>query len=275
MNLRSILIIGLFVITMFFSQSCTVVTVDAGEEAALVEQPILFGHGGVDDVPVETGRSFVAVTTNYTIFKITPVTITEEFKDMIPADNTPVSFNAYIKLKIRKGYTPMLFKLFGEKWYENSIKETFRTMVRDMASRYKMFDLASDRFVSITIQDSLMKQLTNYVAKVNIPIDVLQVVIGAITPPEQVLTETKNTAAQNQSILTQSARAKAELSRKEAEVNKAIADKAYQSEMNMSIDEYLKLRQLEIEKEKVELIKDKQNVSIVFGSSVQPVLNVK
>ena len=44
--------------------------------------------------------------------------------------------------------------------------------------------------------------------------------------------------------------------------------------MGMSTSEYLELRQLEIEKEKVELIKDKQNVSIIFGD-VKPVKNVK
>jgi regulator of protease activity HflC (stomatin/prohibitin superfamily) len=110
-----------------------------------------------------------------------------------------------------------------------------------------------------------------YVKKTNLPIEVMQVSIGAITPPEQVLTETKLTAAQNQSVLTQNARAIAELSRKQAEINKAIADMAYQDQMKMSIDQYLHLRQLEIEKEKVELIKDNKNVSIIFGGNSLPV----
>jgi len=83
----------------------------------------------------------------------------------------------------------------------------------------------------------------------------------------QVLTETKLTAAQNQSILTQNARADAETARKQAEVNKAIADKAYKNEMGMTVSEYLNLRHLEIEKEKVELIKDNKNISIIFGNA--------
>jgi hypothetical protein len=74
--------------------------------------------------------------------------------------------------------------------------------------------------------------------------------------------------------LTQKARADAELSRKQAEVNKAIADMAYQNQMKMTIAEYLHLRQLEIEKEKVELIKDNKNVSIIFGG-LQPTYPVK
>ncbi|HRD40029.1 MAG TPA: hypothetical protein PLC65_15485, partial [Bacteroidia bacterium] len=60
----------------------------------------------------------------------------------------------------------------------------------------------------------------------------------------------------------------------QAEINKAIADEAYKQQMGMSISDYLELRQLEIEKEKVELIKDKQNVSIIFGD-VKPVKTIK
>jgi regulator of protease activity HflC (stomatin/prohibitin superfamily) len=110
-----------------------------------------------------------------------------------------------------------------------------------------------------------------YVKKIKLPIRVIQVSIGSITPPKAVLDETKSTSAQNQSILTQKARAKAETARMDAEVQKAIADKAYQNQMNMTIDEYLRLRQLEIEKEKVELIKDNKNTTIIFGGANNPV----
>ena len=58
-----------------------------------------------------------------------------------------------------------------------------------------------------------------------------------------------------------------ETARKQAEINKAIADKAYQNQMNMSTQEYLSLRHLEIEKEKVEMIKNNPNVSIIFGNA--------
>jgi regulator of protease activity HflC (stomatin/prohibitin superfamily) len=262
--------------TIFIS-SCTVVSVDPGEEAVLVEKPWIFGEGGVAKNVIPTGRQYVAISTDYQIFKIVPVTYTEEFKDMIPSDNTPVSFNAYIKLQIQAGNSPALYTKFGQDWYTNSIKEAFRTMVRTKASQYRMFELASDRKVSDSIQNFLTDELTKYINKLSIPVNVLQVIIGAITPPEQVLTETKNTAAQNQSILTQQARASAELSRKQAEINKAIADKAYQEEMRMDIHDYLTLRSLEIQKEKIELIKDHPNVSVILneGNGMSPVFNAK
>ncbi len=184
---------------------------------------------------------------------------------MIPSDNTPVSFSAYLKIQIKKGETPVLYKNFGEKWYENSLQASFRTLVREKACVYKMFDLASKREISAQLEVDILKLMQEYSKKINLPVEIMQVSVGAITPPEQVLTETKNTAAQNQSILTQNARADAEFSRKKAEVNKAIADKAYQNEMQMTVDQYLHLRQLEIEKEKVELIKDNPKTTIIFG----------
>ena len=45
--------------------------------------------------------------------------------------------------------------------------------------------------------------------------------------------------------------------------------------MNMTVDQYLHLRQLEIEKEKVELIKDNKNATVIFGQSIPLTYPVK
>jgi regulator of protease activity HflC (stomatin/prohibitin superfamily) len=180
-----------------------------------------------------------------------------------------------LKLQIKEGETPILYKNFGENWYINSLQPTFRAMVRDKASQYKMFDLAGKREVLSAIEEYIFQAMINYCNKINLPISVLQVTIGAVTPPPEVLEETRRTAAQNQSILTQSARAKSEDARKQAEINKAIADKAYQIQMSMTINDYLHLRALEIEKEKIELVREKQNVSIIMGQGIIPTFQTK
>lgn len=259
---------------MLFITSCYRVSPNAGQESVLTSKPYFFGKGGVNPEPVSAGSVWVLWTTEHTEFTITPVTVTEDFINMIPSDNTPVSFSAYLKYQVQKGQTPNLCQNFSAKWYENSLQATFRSMVRDKASPFKMFELSSKREISAKLEKDIYKDITEYVKKLNLPVDILQVSIGAVTPPEQVLTETKLTAAQNQSILTQNARADAETARKQAEINKAIADKAYQTQMNMTTEEYLSLRHLEIEKEKVELIKDNKNISIIFGNA-SPVYSVK
>jgi regulator of protease activity HflC (stomatin/prohibitin superfamily) len=193
---------------------------------------------------------------------------------MISKDNTPVAFHAYLKVQIKKGETPALYKGFGEAWYVNSIQPTFRAVVRDKASQYKMFELAGSRDTLKKIEDYVFDNMVNYFKQMGMPVTVLQVTIGAVTPPPEVLEETRRTASQNQSSLTQIARAKSELERKQAEINKALADRAYQSQMGMTIDQYLHLRALEIEKEKVELVRDKQNVSIIMGQGIVPTFPV-
>lgn len=264
---KSIIMSFIAIIMMTTLTSCYRVMPNGGQESVLIMKPV-FTDGGVDDTPVSAGSEWCALTTDHVEFNITPQTITEEFDNMIPSDNTPVSFSAYLKVQIKKGETPNLYKNFGENWYANNIQATFRTLVREKACVHKMFDLASKREISAKLEVDILALMQEYAKKINLPVEIMQVSIGAITPPNEVLTETKNTAAQNQSILTQNARKNAEDARKDAEISKAIADKAYQNEMKMTIDQYLHLRQLEIEKEKVELIKDNPKVSIIFGNGV-------
>jgi len=254
--------------------SCYRVQPDGGQESVLIYKPMIFGHGGVDKDPVSTGSTWCVFTTDHVEFSITPTTITEEFKNMIPSDNTPVSFSAYLKCRIIEGKTPILLEKFQKDWYKNSIQSTFRTMVRDKACIYQMFELTSKREISSRLEKEIFTDISAYAKSISLPVEIMQVSIGAITPPDNVLNETKNTAAQNQSKLTQSARASAELSREEAERNKAIADNAYRSKMGMTMQEYLQIRYLEIEKEKIELVKDNKNVSIIFGNA-NPVLPIK
>jgi regulator of protease activity HflC (stomatin/prohibitin superfamily) len=272
---KSIIMSFIAIVMMITMTSCYRVTPNGGEESVLIKKPFIWGSGGVDAEPASVGTTWCWMTTDHIEFNITPQTITEEFDNMIPSDNTPVSFSAYLKLQIKEGETPKLYKKFKENWYVNNLQATFRTLVREKACAYKMFDLASKREISAKLEVEILEQMKKYAKDIDLPVDIMQVSIGAITPPNEVLTETKNTAAQNQSILTQNARKNAEDSRKAAEVSKAIADKAYQNEMNMSIDQYLHLRQLEIEKEKVELIKDNPKVSIIFGNGVGTTVPVR
>lgn len=272
---RSIIILSLFALSVISLSSCSSVSVDGGQEAVLIEKPMFFGHGGVDETPITSGREFVALTTDNVKFSIIPQTKEEDFDKLMTKDNTPVTLTTFIKYQIRKGQTPTLYKNFGVDWYAHSIGPTFWALVRDKASQYRMFELTSDREILAGLEKTLFETIAQYTVKQGLPVDILQVTIGKVTPPDEVLEETRRTAAQNQSILTQQARSNAELSRKQAEINKAIADNAYKQQMNMSTAEYLALRQLEIEKEKIEIVRDKQNVSIIMGQGLQPTIPIK
>lgn len=264
----------LFVVLLINLTSCSLVKVNGDEEAVLIMKPLIFGHGGVDESPVTSGSEMCALTTDGIIFKVTPVAYVEKFENLISDDNVPLDFETHLTLQIVKNTTPDLYKNFGSDWYQNNISNKYRSMVRDLISAYKMQDLISNRAVMTRIDSVLHNELEKYINDIRIPVNIVQITIGAATPPDEVLVETQKTAAQNQSILTQEARAKAETSRKQAEINKALADQAYRQTMSMTMDEYLHLRQLEIEKEKLEVARGSKNISVIMGSA-QPMFNIK
>ncbi|PSB84120.1 hypothetical protein C5F64_13825 [Photobacterium damselae subsp. damselae] len=79
---------------------------------------------------------------------------------------------------------------------------------------------------------------------------------------------------------TEEQRKAAELARKQAEIAKAAADKAYKSEFGMTADQYLQLRGIEVQREMIDMVKDKDNAYIFMssgGDKVQPMptFNVK
>ena len=264
---------------------CSGISPSGDEEAVLIEKPWIFGHGGVDETPVSSGNEWVAISTDAIKFKITPAKYTEEFDNLMTSDNNPVTFSVYITLQAQKGKTPILYKGWGDKWYENSLQAQIRTMVRDKASPFKMFDLTTKREISSQIEQDLTKTINLLIASIkdkdgkSMPINLINVAVGAITPPKEVIDETSKTAAQNQAKLTQDARIAVEQSRKKADVEKANADIAYMETMHFTPDQYLRLRELEIRKETIEIAKDgKQplslNVIMGQGQNVTPTVSV-
>lgn len=257
-------LIAMVFISMLSGCSCS--NIDAGEEGVLTMKPIIFGRGGVDPTPISTGMTFTAWTTSVDRYDIKPAQYTEEFDDLITADNNPVDFNAYVELQIIKSQSPKLHEAFGREWYARKIKEEFRTAIRANGKKHTMFVLTSDPGVLDEMGIAVKLFLTEYVKKQEIPVQVNRVTIGKVSPPKEVTEETMRTAAQRQRKLTETERADAELSRKKAEENKALADRAYRENFGMSVDQYLELRSLEIEKEKLDIVRNKENVTIILNS---------
>jgi very-short-patch-repair endonuclease len=176
------------------------------------------------------------------------------------------------KILERHGF--VFHRIWSTNWWRNPKRELtkliefIKKIETEVTSNHKDYSATSLAFTDD------FQSISTYCEKIKLPVVVLQVTIGAVTPPPEVLEETRRTAAQNQSILTQEARAKSESARKQAEINKAIADKAYQTQMNMSTTDYLHLRALEIEKEKIELVREKQNVSIIMGQGIVPTFGI-
>lgn len=75
------------------------VKVDAGMEAVLIDKPIIFGHGGVRDEPVRTGRSYVWFTTDWYNVDMRPQQTPLHFDDLMSSDGVPLDFDSVIRFR--------------------------------------------------------------------------------------------------------------------------------------------------------------------------------
>lgn len=239
-------------VLFLMSSGCALVAVDAGHEGVLVEKPFFFGHGGVDPVPVKTGRVTVAVTTQVIDVDVRPIQYSEHF-DIISAENAPVSFDAFLIANVVEGRSPELISKYGPNWYVNNAKEAFRTFVREEVQRYPLFQLTTDPTTRAKLQDAIAKEVqTKLIEKQGIPVRLNRIVVGSILPPKGVVEQTTQTIIQEQRKITMVEFQKAEEAREKAEKQRGIADRAYRESLGLTAPEFVDLRRIEVQKEIVQ-----------------------
>lgn len=217
-KLFSILFAFVAVVTL---SSCRFVSPDADEEAVLVKKPWFFGHGGVDNDPVQSGLTWCAMSTHAETFKIVPVRHEVFLDDIFSDDNTPLDFHSVIVTQVEQGSSPVLLQNYGRDWFNTNLYNYFCNLVRDHISQYSPFDLMSNREVLSTIDKKILKQ-------------------------------------------TQEREYEVQVAREKAERQKAVADKAYMSEMNLSPQQFIQLKW-------VETVAQKQgaNIDVLVGPAEQ------
>jgi regulator of protease activity HflC (stomatin/prohibitin superfamily) len=248
-------------------------SIPAGSEGVFVYNA-LFAKGGVDPTPGEGGRFYYTVwTTDVFIYSIQPFEYDEEFPDAITSNNTPVDVNAYLTLRVRKGQSPALHSNFGEKWYENNIQSVFRELVRNEISKFAAFRLTSDRTIYDGINENIKNGLLTYIENMEMPIDIVKIVVGRASPNKIALEEMGRTAAQIQAKETQDKREEAETAREAAEIARAKADAAYMRNLGLTPSQFIALKEIENRREITEIIRTKENVNInllIGGGEVTP-----
>ena len=267
--IRNILIC---VITVFMFSGCfSPSTVDAGQEAVLVKKPWFFGSEGVDKEPIKTGLTWTAFSTEVIRVDIKPFNISEPFDDLITVDNNPVDFDIHLTFKHIEGKTPILVEKFGNNWYENKVKQPLRNSVREFTKGNTMFAMTTDPNIVTKLEAVVTNEVQKFLKDEIIPTELVKVTVGKVSPPQAVIDSTIQTAVQKQNVKTQEERVKAEQSRELAEKASANADKAYMSAINMSAEQYLKMKELDNQKLAIER---GSNVNIIMGNGI-PLVQVK
>lgn len=263
----------IFIATIYAAlNGCSYSSVDAAEEAVLTYQPWIFGHGGVDPEPISTGAVWTAWSTRVDRFPIVPIKLTEQFIDLTASDNVAIDFDTYLTLKIKTGETPKLREFSGMDWYENKVKDQYRMLVRNEARARTSNDLRTNQSVILSAQERIKYLVTEYIKSIDLPVDVIKVNISKVIPPDEVLAESAQTAAQKQRKQTQDQRKLAEDARAAAEKASALADKAYTQEFKMTTQQFLKNKELDIMNRAVE----KGNVSLIMNAAdASPIFNAR
>ena len=252
---------------MLGMNSCINVAPGAGEEAVLIHKPYIFGHGGIDEKPVETGRQYEWFSTSYVIVSMLPQKFDEKLDDAASNDNTLLDFNTQIQLQVEDNKSPVLIKNYGKDWYVNVIQEVYRNTVRNYISKFGPFDLMSNREVLDSINFAVKNDMERYIDELSVksgelPIDVVNVVVGRAIPNEKQKAEMDNTAAATQAKRTVESRYEMLKAKEAAERQRAIADKAYQVEMGLSADQFIQLKAWEVIEKK-----EGANIDVLVGAN--------
>lgn len=273
------IILTVLVMSLSFT-SCDLCTVDGGEEGVFIKKPWFFGDGGVDHQALTSGSEWKVWSTDYVVYSVINTKYTETFDDIATNEATPVDMDAHIFLRIIPGKSPILHENYGINWYENNIKNMFSKYIKDFVSRYDMITLVSSREIYDEIEPVIAQQMTDYIALLSqskeLPIEVVNVVVDKAKPNEGVREELNNTAIYMQQRNTQIMKQEMEIARRETEHLRALADKEYQATMGFTPQQFIMLRGLELEMQKIDMIKNKSNVNVdVMLGQTTPFWDIK
>lgn len=271
-NFISYLMMLMMMAVLLVGSGCSLETIDAGEEKVLIKQPWVFGQGGVDQTPLKSGSAWVAWSTKAVTYNIKPVKLKESFVDLTASDNVLIDFDVYLTLKIQDGKTPLLHEKSGVEFYKNKVQDEFRLYVRNHARTKSSIELRTDENTIIETQDTIKRMTAEYIKSIGLPVDTVKVNIGKVNPPDEVLKESAQTAAQKQRKQTQTQRKLTEDERAKAETSMALADKAYANEFNMTTEQFLRNKELDI---MAQAVKTGKVTLIMNASDAQPMMQVQ
>ena len=262
---------------VILAAGCSTVRPDAGHEAVIVRKPMIFGSGGVDPTPVKTGLKYIAWTSSGVDVNMQPVRVDAEFTDLMTLDGVPIDFHAVITYQVTDSVR--LVRDFGADvgdrgmpgvWTRN-LDQPFRTATRDAVKKHGMNEMAIQATAAEQVDTEVTQHLLAIVKETGVPIRVLDVSLGRANPPDAILHQRVETAAQEQRINTEKQRKLAEDQRKLAEESRAAADQAYNQKMGLNTEQYVSLRAIDMQRE----VCAKGGCTFLFGGNATPLINIR
>lgn len=217
------------------------VSVTVGEEATIIKQPWFYGEKGIDLTPKTEQTIWSVSSTQIERTSIQPFPINETFKQLFTSDNIPIDITLHLNFQHITGKTPQLIKDFGkgQKWYTHNLKEPLKNTLTILVKEMLFKDITQNQKYSIELQKAIYLGVKEFLTEQNIPTKVLNVRLGAINMPKEILDIALEEEVAKHTL-------NLEKIRKEKQEAKAIADKAYMKKMDISTLEYIQLKKLEL-----------------------------
>ena len=269
-------VVAVVIVVAVGAAACRTVTPDAGHEAVLVRKPLIFGSGGVDATPVKTGLKYVAFTTSAVDVNMQPMRIDSEFTDLMTSDGVPIDFHAVITMQVIDSVK--LVRDFGADrtgpvpgfWLRN-LDQPFRTAVRDSVKAHGMNEMAIQATAAEAVDRVVTEHLLQIIKDTGVPVRILDVSLGRANPPDAILHQRVETAAQEQRINTEKQKRLAEDQRKLAEESRAAADQAYNQKMGLNTEQYVALQAIQMQRD----VCTKGGCTFLFGGNATPLINLR
>ncbi len=240
-------LVGVAVAVVLAAAGCSKFSPNAGHEIVLVKKPWIFGHGGVDEVPVKTGLTYGAFTTDGVDVYMQPQKFETELPDTMTSDGVPITFHAIMVLQVTDSVS--LIKTFGPDWYRNNLEEPFKTMVRQAVRKRGMNETAISTTALDAIDIEIHDALVSFIADKALPVKLVTMTVGKANPPDSVKHQRIETATQEQRIQTEMQKKLAEDQRLRAEQSRANADNAYRESMHLSPEQFIQLEMIKMQEQ--------------------------
>ena len=235
----------LFSLVALLLTGCTTVEPHVGEEAVLIKKPRVFGDGGIDPVPIKTGLTYVAPTTEFIMVNMQPLQFEEHLEDLMSLDGVPLDFDAIIRVRIQDS-VKMISK-FGPEWYKVNVQKEFRNRIRQAVRKHGMNETAISTAAIDSIDDEISTAMRKYFQEAGLPLELIQMTVGKANPPPEVMKWRIETAAQEQKAITEGKRKLAEDVRLHAEESRAKADNAFRDTMQLNPNQFLELERIKMQ----------------------------
>ena len=274
---RVLLLVLLLVPICMTMAGCSVAAPNAGHQTVWVIKPFFFGHGGIDPIPVTTGRSYGALTSDAVDVNMLPQRIDMEFDDMMTKSGVPVSFHVVATCQITNAVK--LVSQFGAEaddkggwgFWNRNLDQPIRTAVRDAVKKRDMQEMAIDQSAADAVGDEVAAATVKIIKQTGVPLTCSAVNVGRVNPPDAIKNQRIETAAQEQRAITEQQRKLAEDQRKAAESSRAAADNAYRQQMQLSPEQFIQLEQIKMQSK---VCASGNCTMLIGGGSAVPLINI-